>query len=204
MKTINVPYNIGANKFGEDQYLIDVVNWQEYSYQPEVSFRIAYDDTNLYLRYDVTEDCVRARAVENNGPVWLDSCVEFFVSPEGNDDYYNLECNCIGTKLLGFHKPGLETESASDDIINNIQVHSSLGNVPFEEKTGGFSWYLEAKIPWNSFWKNQISNLKGKVMRANFYKCGDELSKPHFLSWNPIHTEQPSFHQPRFFGELRF
>ena len=26
-------------------------------------------------------------------------------------------------------------------------------------------------------------------IRANFYKCGDELQKPHFLSWNPIKIE---------------
>ncbi len=134
----------------------------------------------------------------------MDSCVEFFLSPEGNDDYYNLECNCIGTKLLGFRKLGAQSEHASDSIMDNIQVYSSLGNEPFEEKTGSFSWYLEAKIPWSSFWQHQISNVKGKSMKANFYKCGDELSKPHYLSWNPIHTEQPSFHQPHFFGELIF
>ena len=204
MKSINVPFSTDVNKFGGDPNFIDVVNWEEYSYKPEISFRIAYDDDNLYLRYDVKEDCVRAQATENNGQVWLDSCVEFFLSPEGNDDYYNFECNCIGTKLLGFRSPGVEAEHASDSIIDKIEVYSSLGNEPFEEKTGGFSWYLEAKIPWSSFWKHQISGLKRKTMKANFYKCGDELSKPHFLSWNPIHTEQPSFHQPRFFGELVF
>ncbi len=205
MKTINVPFKIAeANKFGEAQYLIDVINWKEYPYKPHVSFQISYDDEHLYLHYEVEEDCVRARAAQNNGQVWLDSCVEFFLSPEGNDDYYNLECNCIGTKLLGFHESGAQSEHASDKIIDNIQVYSSLGNDAFEEKVGNISWYLEAKIPWSSFWRHQISELKGKSMKANFYKCGDELSKPHYLSWNPIDTEQPSFHQPKFFGELKF
>jgi hypothetical protein len=205
MKTLSVPFHKGGfMKDTGESHRIDVVNWNEFSYRPKVSFQIAYDEDNLYLRYEVKEDCVRARATENNGHVWLDSCVEFFLSPEGDDEYYNLECNCIGTKLLGYRKPGVQPEHASDEIINNIRVCSSLGNEPFEEKTGDFSWFLEMEIPWESFWKYRVSELEGKTMRANFYKCGDELSKPHFLSWNPIHTERPSFHQPRFFGELRF
>ena len=43
-----------------------------------------------------------------------------------------------------------------------------------------------------------------KEIKANFYKCGDELQTPHFLSWNPIQIEQPDFHRPDFFGTLEF
>ncbi|WP_350005689.1 carbohydrate-binding family 9-like protein, partial [Phocaeicola dorei] len=46
--------------------------------------------------------------------------------------------------------------------------------------------------------------LDGMVVRANFYKCGDELQKPHFLSWSPIKIEKPDFHRPDFFGLLEF
>ena len=187
-----------------ESHRIDVLNWKTFPYRPEVSFQIAYDEDHLYLRYQVKEDCLRAQATENNGRVWLDSCVEFFLSPEGNDEYYNLECNCIGTKLLGYRKSGLQPEHASDEIMNSIRAYSSLGNKPFEEKTGDFSWFLELEIPWKSFWKHRLSEPRGKTMNANFYKCGDDLSKPHYLSWNPIGTEQPSFHQPRFFGTLKF
>ena len=41
-------------------------------------------------------------------------------------------------------------------------------------------------------------------MRGNFYKCGNQLPKPHFLSWNPIPTDNVQFHCPEFFGELDF
>jgi hypothetical protein len=41
-------------------------------------------------------------------------------------------------------------------------------------------------------------------MGANFYKCGDELPTPHFLSWNPIEWKEPSFHRPEQFGKLIF
>ncbi len=202
MKQLQVPFG-GTKNFAEPVQ-INVINWNEYPYRPDVSFCIAYDIENLFIRFNVREKYIRALATENNDQVWLDSCVEFFLSPERNDDYYNFECNCIGTKLLGFRKPGQAVEHAGPEVMDQIRVQSSLGSLLFEEKTGDFSWQLEAKIPWNAFWKHRIENPKGQVMRANFYKCGDELTEPHFISWNPVLTGQPSFHQPDFFGELLF
>lgn len=46
--------------------------------------------------------------------------------------------------------------------------------------------------------------MDGQTIKANFYKCGDELQTPHFLSWNPINIEKPDFHRPDFFGSLEF
>ena len=46
--------------------------------------------------------------------------------------------------------------------------------------------------------------IRDREIKANFYKCGDELQTPHFLSWNPIKIENPDFHRPDFFGTLEF
>ena len=48
-----------------------------------------------------------------------------------------------------------------------------------------------------------IGDVRGQTWRGNFYKCGDHTSHPHWASWSPI-GEQLDFHQPEFFGELRF
>jgi hypothetical protein len=42
------------------------------------------------------------------------------------------------------------------------------------------------------------------VSNANFYKCGDDTSKRHYLSWNPVKTAKPDFHRPEYFGILNF
>lgn len=34
---------------------------------------------------------------------------------------------------------------------------------------------------------------------ANFYKCGDDLPAPYYLSWNKIIAPKPDFHYPDFF-----
>ena len=62
---------------------LDVVNWKDYPYKPEVSFRIAHTGREILLHYEVKEASVRAVASGDNGRVWEDACVEFFVSPEG-------------------------------------------------------------------------------------------------------------------------
>ena len=86
--------------------------------------------------------------------------------------------------------------------MNLIKRFSSLGIKPFEEKTGNFEWKLTVEIPF-SLIGIQTDELP-TVIKANFYKCGDETAVPHFLSWNHIMTKESDFHQPKFFGELIF
>lgn len=54
---------------------IDIVNWKEYPYQPQVSFRIAYTNDAILVHYKVVEDSVRAKygkitVVFGQIPVW--------------------------------------------------------------------------------------------------------------------------------------
>ncbi|KAA6325773.1 hypothetical protein EZS27_025049 [termite gut metagenome] len=179
------------------------VNWAEkYSYRPEVSFRLAYADNAFLLHFKVKEGSVRARYGNDNGSVWTDSCVEFFVIPCGDGIYYNIECNCIGTVLVGAGNEKSGHEHAAQDVMNGVQRWSSLGRLPFEERIGETDWEVALIIPYTVFFKHKISSLDGKTLKGNFYKCGDELQTPHFLSWNPIETESPNFHVPEYFGTL--
>ncbi len=180
------------------------VNWQEYPYVPEVVFRIVHTGTAILLHFRVTEESVRARYGEDNGKVWTDSCVEFFSLPAADGIYYNLECNCIGTVLLAAGAGRKSREPAPAAITGQIKRWASLGNRPFEERVGTCTWEVALLVPCAAFFKHEIEDLSGKCMRGNFYKCGDELQTPHFLSWNPIRTVTPDFHRPEFFGSLEF
>jgi len=54
-----------------------------------VSFDIRHRGTSILLKYLVQEPQLRAVNMEYNSPVWEDSCVEFFLSLEGDNSYYN-------------------------------------------------------------------------------------------------------------------
>lgn len=182
---------------------LETVNWEEFPYLPDVAVQIAFNEGELFLQYKVSEQAVKAEVTDSNGRVWTDSCVEFFLSPEGNDEYYNLEMTCIGTALLGFRKKGGLTIHASVEQIAAIRRVSSLGTRSFPELKKQTEWQITVAIPWSAFFKSQII-ASGKKMRGNFYKCGDGLTVPHFVSWTKINTAKPSFHEPEFFGGLEF
>ncbi len=188
----------------EKRYSIDTINWKRYNYKPEVRFSIAYSNNEIFLKYYVTENYFKAEHTGSNQNVYEDSCVEFFISPEGDSFYYNFEFNGIGTCLLGSGHGRADTARADKEIISGIRRLSSVGNEPVRERKGEFSWQLIVAIPFEVFFHHKLKDLKGKTMRANFYKCGDKLSVPHFLTWNPVGTENPDYHRPEFFGGLKF
>lgn len=179
-------------------------NWEaEFPYTPEVSFAAAHNGTHLFLTFRVRESNTMALVTQDNGEVWTDSAVEFFISFD-DTGYYNFEFTCIGKALLGFRQNKMETVHANSDIMSTILRGSSLGEANFEERIGDNSWELNVTIPTTAFFAHNIATLSGLSARANAYKCGDGLSKPHFLSWQPIKTEKPNFHVPEFFGEILF
>jgi hypothetical protein len=187
-----------------DRLLIDTLNWTGYSYKPRVELSIEYSDREIFLKYYISENHFKAEMTESNQNVFEDSCVEFFVSPEDDGIYYNLEINGIGTCLLGSGTGRANSTRVNPEIISKIRRLSSAGVKPVKEKAGEFSWTITVAIPFDVFFHHKIKELKGKVFRANFYKCGDKLAVPHYVTWNPVGTPSPDFHQPDYFGIIKF
>lgn len=185
-------------------HAIDTVNWQDFSYKPGVRFNIAWGENEIYIKYYVRESNVKAEKSKTNEMVCEDSCVEFFVSPADDGLYYNLEFNPIGTALMGTGHGRHDSARADAAIVDGIRRLTSMGNAPFGEISGDLQWTITLAIPLQTFFHHKTGSLKGKSFRANFYKCGDKLSNPHFVTWNPVGTEKPDYHRPEHFGILKF
>ena len=54
-------------------------NWHEYPYKPITAFNIARTEKNLYIRYSVQGNSLKASYEMDNSSVHKDSCVEFFI-----------------------------------------------------------------------------------------------------------------------------
>lgn len=198
-------YPLKNNSFDENTpvLFLDEVPWLKYPYQPKVRFQIGQTNDSIKLEAHVEEKSVRALFNQPNDRVHLDSCVEFFISLDNNEFYYNFEFNCIGTAYLAFGDKN-NRELAPVETTKSVKTKSSLGNKTFYEKYGDFIWKLEIEIPFTAFFNHKISSVKGKTFRVNFTKCGDQLAEPHFLSWVPINSSIPDFHLPEFFQEIHF
>ena len=182
---------------------INTINWETYSYLPYLKFRIGHVKNEIWLKFYVKEKNILAQETRINGDVYKDSCVEFFISVDGKN-YYNFECSCIGTIHLA-HGPDRNNRNfVEPKTVKKIEIESSLGNQPFAEKSGNFEWEMMIRIPVESFAFDKIKSLNRLKATANFYKCGDETSEPHFVTWNPNGTENPDYHCPEFFGKVEF
>ena len=174
--------------------------WQAYPYKPAVQFAIGCHENYLFLKYFVAEKAIRAVSNQVNGKVWEDSCVEFFISFDSTA-YYNLEFNCIGTSLVGFGPSKQERNLLPAPIVEQIATKASISRLL---NSKAVQWELFIRIPLTTFIHHQPLDLRGRQCRGNFYKCGDLLPEPHFVTWSGINTLEPNFHVPAGFGQLQF
>jgi hypothetical protein len=206
--TIDADWNKAAWR-GVRPLTLEYYMGQEPAHQPKVQAKAAYDDHSLYLIWKVEDNYVLARRTKHQQDVYRDSCVEFFFTPGGDPEqrgYFNLETNCTGVKLLGVRLAGSKAEKVTAEDFASIVTASSLQGPIDPEITRPTTWTLEYKIPLRLLEKfATIERPKpGVTWRGNFYKCADETSHPHWLTWSPVTHAKPSFHRPKDFGLLVF
>lgn len=194
-----------------EYHKIDMENWQGYNYHPNVRFRIAYSPTEIYLQYLILENEIKAVYEQDEGSApYKDSCVELFCIPGEDSVYYNLEMNCIGKGTFAGGAQRTERTRFGKEILSKIRRTSTLGTNAFGIKTLSdnngqpYTWQLTVAIPIELFSLSEVKPLKGRTIKANFNKCGDDMPHRHYLSWNPIGTERPNFHTPSYFGNIYF
>ena len=176
---------------------------------PEVNAKMMYDDENIYVIFKVADRFIRSVTREINGPVWEDSCVEFFFAPDTAFPlkYYNLEINCGGTPLMHYNLiPRKDFKKLDYEHINKIEIAHSLPKTVDPEILEPVTWTIEYRIPIDILRKYSNVTLPkpGIIWRANFYKIADKTSNPHYLSWSVIKNAKPDFHLPQYFGDIKF
>ena len=196
---------------------LEFLNWEAgWPYKPEVAFRIWHSGSVLHLEYKVKEQSIRAVETHDGSDVYKDSCVEFFFQPLPDDPhYYNFEFNAAGTMVLSWRTGRMDPEHASPEVLASVKREVAIedaafvpsvegGRVGFEERPAKGPWALRADIPVEALWRSGIRSFSGLRARANFYKCGDALKVPHFVTFAPIDTAKPDYHRPEFFTDLDF
>lgn len=182
------------------QLSVDKLNWREqYPYRPLTRVSLALTEQYLYIKWHVNGVMLKAIHTEDLSRVSEDSCVEFFCELADGRHYMNLEFNCIGTCSASRRLSRTEdVVRLNKEELKSIVRYSSLGKRPFCEIDGHFTWDLCVGVPLELL---QI-NKDTKSIRCNFYKCADDTSAKHYLSWNPINTDTPDFHRPQDFAEI--
>jgi len=176
---------------------------------PATKVKVSYDADRIYVIFRVWDQYVKAVAKKIQGRVWEDSCVEFFFSPGPDVDrgYFNFEANCKGVFLFRYTTDQFKTTgfvNAKD--CEKIRISHSLERNVEQEVDEPVEWLVEYSIPFSvlSDYLEVEKPGPGVSWRANFYKCADKTSHPHWLTWAPVDYPEPKFHLPEFFGRLEF
>ena len=177
---------------------------------PFTQLKMTYDNQSLVFIFRVEDQFVRAVAKHHQDAVYKDSCVEFFFTPgaDSSHGYFNLEINCCGKMLFHFQKvPRQNSVSITDDDIKAIDIAHSLPSIVEPEIVQTTVWTVECRLPIENLW-NYFPDLQipapGVHWKANFQKCADDSSHPHWLTWAKIDHPTPDFHRPQDFGTLVF
>jgi len=181
------------------------------NHRPRTRVKLLADDQGLYGLFRVEDRFIRCVHTGFQAPVYKDSCVEFFVQPRLDRGYFNFEFNCGGSLLASYITDATRTADGfkacrplSPEEGRLIRIWHSLPAVVTPEVIEKTTWLLAFRIPLDLLarYVGPLRVCAGEVWRANFYKCGDATSHPHWAAWRPV--DALNFHLPRCFGRLRF
>ncbi|MBE7027786.1 MAG: hypothetical protein E7407_01955 [Ruminococcaceae bacterium] len=157
---------------------------------PTATARLLYSEDGITVKLETDEKPLLGREERRNGDIYLDSCLEFFVKPFGEEKYLNFEVNPLGTLHLGFGEG------------RHNRTFPEIADEVFDIKCGfeNDKWQLKIYIPFAVF--DELYGKHTDIFEGNLYNCGEETEKVHFLMWNKVESEKADFHRPEFFGQF--
>jgi glycosyl hydrolase family 123/cellulose/xylan binding protein with CBM9 domain len=140
---------------------------------------VGYDDDAVYVAYEnplPKGTTPKTNAVHNDGNVWADDSVEFFIKPGmGPSPYWVFIANSKGVWLDGKIKnTGWNGEWETASSVENGK------------------WICEIRIPWKNI---DFTPRKGAKILMNFYRSDYPNGK--YATWSPI---DKGAHEPENFG----
>ena len=182
------------------------------------SAKLAWDDTNMYVAFEVSDPDVigfftEPKSQENlwtttgQPKLWTKDTVEIMVDPDGdgdNKDYYELQINPqnkqFHTQYDGYNTPKTEPngpfghEDWDPKMKTAVVVKGTMDKA--DDKDTGYT--VEAQIPWAAFTKAQNHPPKpGDSWRMNFYAMKSNSG----VAWSAI-MGQGNFHKATRFGKV--
>jgi hypothetical protein len=146
---------------------------------------VAYDDRALYLAFECLEDRMAdlvAQRTARDSDVWHDDCVEVFLAPPRDAEYFHLAVNAAGAQY--------DERGALDPAGWNGDWQSAVGRGPDR-------WSAEIAIPWAS-----LGARVPALLEAWTFNLGRE-EQPH-RELSEISVTTGSFHDREHFADIVF
>lgn len=180
-------------------------NWPaDFPYAPQVGFRIFHTGADLLLRFDVAERCTAAARSTTTAPYGPIPARSSFSAPKGATPTTTSNATASARCSSGTGATVRRRNHAPAEVLRTVRRRATYPHAPLPETEGDNRWTLTLAIPAAALFRDRIAGWDGVQGAMNLYKCGDDLSCPHYLSWRPVGTPAPDFHRPEFFEPVFF
>lgn len=180
---------------------IDTYKWVECRPVEAYAQLVFVENYGFVCRMTALESDPFARYTEYGDPACLDSCLEFFVSFDG-ERYINVEANSAGALYVGIG-------SSRDDHTPADKIFSTDEMISVAPETEEDKWSITIDLTLEDLEKlygrdmpsEQFSS--GSTFGGNFYKTESaDNGNEHYGMWNEIRSDIADYHLPEFFGKF--
>ncbi len=173
---------------------------------PKVSVKTLWDDTNLYVAFDVADEWLRSTFEKRDDHLWEQDAVEIMLDPDGDGkNYFELQVapsnQAFDTRYDSRRKPQpfghMEWNSG---LTSGVSLRGTLNDQAPDQ-----GYTAEIAIPWTAFAAGTPVHARpraGDTWRVNFYVMDAREEGQRAVGWSPPRVGD--FHVPKRFGKLHF
>jgi len=174
--------------------------------EPKVSVKTLWDDTNLYVAFEVTDDFLKTRFENNDDHLWEEDTVEIMVDPDGDGkNYFELQV-APSNKNFDTRYDSRRLPKPFGHMDWNAGLTSGValrGKLNDDEADEGY--VVEIAIPWTAFAAGEPKHeapKAGDAWRINFYVMDSRKEGQRSVGWSAPRVGD--FHVPKRFGKILF
>lgn len=174
--------------------------------EPKVNVKTLWDDTNLYVAFDVKDDFLKTTFENNDDHLWEQDTVEIMVDPDGDGkNYFELQV-APSNKSFDTRYDSRRVPKPFGHMDWNSGLSSGIdlrGKLNDSEADEGYT--AEIAIPWTAFAAGEPKHeapKAGESWRINFYVMDSREIGQRSVGWSAPRVGD--FHMPRRFGKILF
>lgn len=176
--------------------------------QPAASAKLLWDETNLYIGFDVTDDFLKSEYEEADDHLWEQDCVEVMIDPDGDGrNYFEMQVSPNGIVFDTRYEAARDPRPFGHlDWNSELNAAVSVrGEVNDDDEDEGYT--VEMAIPWAAFAHGETPATPPTTnasWRMNLFvmdtRPGEEPQR--MVAWSA--PRRPDFHTLDRFGNVRF
>lgn len=155
------------------------------------------DATCLNVVFTGQDDQIVATHLEHDAPLYEEDVVEVFLAPAGNEVYFEIEVNPLGTSF--------DARITSPDGVRKTmrtEIDWTCDGLFAAVRRTPQSLDVLMRLPFASLGAERPR--PGSAWRANLFRIDRSRRGDEFMAWSPTMKNPPDFHVVAAFGQLQF